>query len=98
MVYSLPHKSNQPDVSLTSVSPFPLSLSPQISVPLSTAFGADTEGAQWIVGYLLEKVINNLSVWSAEAELANDTVGAAGDAGGEEGEVRTNNICEGKKC
>lgn len=43
-------------------------------MPLSTAFGADTEGAQWIVGYLLEKVINNLSVWSSEAELANDTV------------------------
>ncbi|CAB1347284.1 unnamed protein product [Coregonus sp. 'balchen'] len=54
-------------------------LSPQmgkdiISIPLSTAFGADTEGAQWIVGYLLEKVINNLSVWSSEPELANDTV------------------------
>ncbi|XP_030642256.1 exportin-4 [Chanos chanos] len=46
----------------------------QISVPLSTAFGPDTEGAQWIVGYLLEKVINNLSVWSSEPELANDTV------------------------
>uniref|UniRef100_A0A3P8QAJ3 Exportin-4 n=1 Tax=Astatotilapia calliptera TaxID=8154 RepID=A0A3P8QAJ3_ASTCA len=46
----------------------------QISIPLSTAFGADTEGAQWIVGYLLEKVINNLTVWSSEAELANDTV------------------------
>ncbi len=46
----------------------------QISIPMSTAFGADTEGAQWIVGYLLEKVINNLSVWSSEAELANDTV------------------------
>ncbi|XP_029558540.1 exportin-4 isoform X1 [Salmo trutta] len=46
----------------------------QISIPLSTAFGADTEGAQWIVGYLLEKVINNLSVWSSEPELANDTV------------------------
>ncbi|XP_063069807.1 exportin-4 [Engraulis encrasicolus] len=46
----------------------------QMSIPLSTAFGADTEGAQWIVGYLLEKVISNLSVWSSEAELANDTV------------------------
>uniref|UniRef100_A0A8C9WSW8 Exportin-4 n=1 Tax=Scleropages formosus TaxID=113540 RepID=A0A8C9WSW8_SCLFO len=46
----------------------------QISIPLSTAFGADTEGAQWIVGYLLEKVINNLSVWSSEPDLANDTV------------------------
>lgn len=47
---------------------------PQISIPLSTAFGVDTEGAQWIVGYLLEKVVNNLSVWSAEVELSNDTV------------------------
>ncbi|KAJ8255818.1 hypothetical protein COCON_G00196820 [Conger conger] len=46
----------------------------QISMPLSMAFGADTEGAQWIVGYLLEKVINNLSVWSSEPDLANDTV------------------------
>jgi hypothetical protein len=26
------------------------------------------------VGYLLEKVISNLSVWSSEPELANDTV------------------------
>lgn len=49
-------------------------LPPQISVPLSTAFGTDTEGAQWIVGYLLEKVINNLSVWSSETELSNETV------------------------
>lgn len=47
---------------------------PQISIPLSTAFGVETEGAQWIVGYLLEKVINNLSVWSSEVQLANDTV------------------------
>ncbi|XP_077436841.1 exportin-4 isoform X2 [Vanacampus margaritifer] len=46
----------------------------QVSVAFSTAFGSDTEGAQWIVGYLLEKVITNLTVWSSEAELANDTV------------------------
>lgn len=46
----------------------------QVSVAFSTAFGSDTEGARWIVGYLLEKVINNLSVWSSEADLANDTV------------------------
>uniref|UniRef100_A0A671UI68 Exportin-4 n=1 Tax=Sparus aurata TaxID=8175 RepID=A0A671UI68_SPAAU len=51
-----------------------ISLYTAISIPLSTAFGVDTEGAQWIVGYLLEKVINNLSVWSSETELANDTV------------------------
>ncbi|KAM6317028.1 exportin-4 isoform 2-T2 [Aegotheles albertisi] len=46
----------------------------QISLPFSTAFGADTEGSQWIVGYLLEKVISNLAVWSSEQDLANDTV------------------------
>ncbi|XP_053312418.1 exportin-4 [Spea bombifrons] len=46
----------------------------QISLPFNTAFGADTEGSQWIIGYLLEKVISNLSVWSSEQELANDTV------------------------
>ena len=26
------------------------------------------------MGYLLEKVISNLSVWSSEPDLANDTV------------------------
>lgn len=46
----------------------------QISIPLSTAFGADTEGSRWIVGYLLEKVMSNLSAWSSEGELANETV------------------------
>lgn len=46
----------------------------KISLPLSTAFGADTEGSQWIIGYLLQKVISNLSVWSSEQDLANDTV------------------------
>ncbi|XP_006832027.1 PREDICTED: exportin-4 [Chrysochloris asiatica] len=46
----------------------------QISVPFSTAFGADTEGSQWIIGYLLQKVISNLSVWSSEQDLASDTV------------------------
>ena len=46
----------------------------KISVPFSTAFGADTEGSQWIVGYLLQKVLNNLSVCSSEQGLADDTV------------------------
>lgn len=46
----------------------------KISLPFSTAFGADTEGSQWIIGYLLQKVISNLSVWSSEQDLANDTV------------------------
>lgn len=46
----------------------------QISVPFSTAFGADTEGSQWIVGYLLQKVLSNLSVCSSEQGLADDTV------------------------
>ncbi|XP_029458385.1 exportin-4 isoform X6 [Rhinatrema bivittatum] len=46
----------------------------QISLPFNTAFGADTEGSRWIIGYLLEKVISNLSVWSSEQDLATDTV------------------------
>lgn len=46
----------------------------KISLPFSTAFGPDTEGSQWIIGYLLQKVISNLSVWSSEQDLANDTV------------------------
>ena len=46
----------------------------KISVPFSTAFGADTEGSQWIVGYLLQKVLSNLSVCSSEQGLADDTV------------------------
>ncbi|EPQ04378.1 Exportin-4 [Myotis brandtii] len=46
----------------------------QISLPFSTAFGADTEGSQWITGCLLQKVISNLSVWSSEQDLASDTV------------------------
>ncbi|XP_078736435.1 exportin-4 [Lampetra fluviatilis] len=46
----------------------------QLSLPFTAAFGQDTEGAQWIVGYLLEKVASNLSVWSSELELASDSV------------------------
>uniref|UniRef100_L7N149 Exportin-4 n=1 Tax=Myotis lucifugus TaxID=59463 RepID=L7N149_MYOLU len=46
----------------------------QISLPFRTAFGADTEGSQWIIGCLLQKVISSLSVWSSEQDLASDTV------------------------
>ncbi|XP_056292656.1 exportin-4-like isoform X1 [Pseudoliparis swirei] len=41
-------------------------LTEQIGLPLSAA--------RWMVRYLLEKVTDNLSAWSSEAELANDTV------------------------
>uniref|UniRef100_G1Q2X2 Exportin-4 n=1 Tax=Myotis lucifugus TaxID=59463 RepID=G1Q2X2_MYOLU len=49
-------------------------LSDQISLPFSTAFGADAEGSQWITGCLLQKVISSLSVWSSEQDLASDAV------------------------
>ncbi|KAL0622512.1 LOW QUALITY PROTEIN: Exportin-4 [Plecturocebus cupreus] len=46
----------------------------QTSLPFSTVFRAGTECSQWIIGYLLEKVINNLWVWSSEQDLVNDIV------------------------
>ncbi|XP_041355105.1 exportin-4-like [Gigantopelta aegis] len=46
----------------------------QISMALSAAFGRDTEGAQWTIGFLLQKVISNLTVWSAEEKFMEDTL------------------------
>ncbi|XP_033118145.1 exportin-4-like [Anneissia japonica] len=45
-----------------------------VSLPIVSAFGMDTAGAQWATSFLLEKVISNLSVWSSEGSLANDTI------------------------
>lgn len=41
---------------------------------LSAAFGRHTEGGQWTVGYLLDKILSNLSVWAGEEALMNDTL------------------------
>ncbi|XP_071955681.1 exportin-4-like [Antedon mediterranea] len=46
----------------------------QVSLPIVSAFGMDTAGSQWATSFLLEKVISNLSVWSSEETLANDTI------------------------
>ena len=46
----------------------------QISLPINTAFGQDSQGGQWVVDRLLQKVLTNLIVWSSEHELAKDTI------------------------
>ncbi|XP_002740804.1 exportin-4-like [Saccoglossus kowalevskii] len=46
----------------------------QMSLPLAVAFGRDTDGAQWSIGFLVDKIVSNLSVWSAEHDLSTDTV------------------------
>lgn len=46
----------------------------QLSVTLSSVFGQDTNGGKWTIGFLLEKVRSNLSHWSCEPALAEDTV------------------------
>ncbi|XP_063954401.1 exportin-4-like isoform X1 [Lytechinus pictus] len=46
----------------------------ELSIPLAVCFGKGTEGSNWLTGFLLEKCLSNLSVWSGEHELANDTV------------------------
>ncbi|XP_038078024.1 exportin-4-like isoform X2 [Patiria miniata] len=46
----------------------------EISLPLNTVFGQDSAGGQWMVNFLLQKVVTNLVVWSSEHELAKDTI------------------------
>ena len=46
----------------------------QISMAIASAFGRDTAAAQWTVDFLLGKINSNLSVWSAEEQLMNDSL------------------------
>ena len=46
----------------------------QLSLTLSSVFGADTDGGKWTVGFLLKKSRSNLTTWSAEPQLAEDSV------------------------
>ncbi|XP_077977331.1 exportin-4-like [Glandiceps talaboti] len=46
----------------------------QMSLPITAAFGRDTEGGRWSIGFLVDKILSNLSVWSSEQALAMDTV------------------------
>lgn len=45
----------------------------QLSVTLISLFGVGTKGAEWTVGFLLDKVRSNLSGWSAESQIVEDT-------------------------
>ena len=46
----------------------------QMSLALAAAFGRDSEGGAWTVRFLVDKVRSNLSVWSAEVTVVEDTV------------------------
>ncbi|KAJ8315064.1 hypothetical protein KUTeg_007214 [Tegillarca granosa] len=46
----------------------------QISHALLSAFGRDTDGAQWTVTFLLEKILANMIVWNSEEKLVTDTM------------------------
>uniref|UniRef100_UPI00358FA5D2 exportin-4 isoform X2 n=1 Tax=Myxine glutinosa TaxID=7769 RepID=UPI00358FA5D2 len=45
----------------------------QVSIALSSAFGAGAEAARWLVHFLVEKVVCNLEAWASEADLAFDS-------------------------
>ena len=45
----------------------------QLSVSLMSVLGAGSEGGKWTLGFLLDKVRSNLSGWSAELQIVEDT-------------------------
>ena len=46
----------------------------QISSSLVRTFGKDTDGGQWMVSYLIDKILSNLVGWSSEAKVLEDTL------------------------
>ena len=42
----------------------------QVSLALLEVFGIDTVSAQWLLTFLLDKVVFNLTVWGSEEKLA----------------------------
>ena len=46
----------------------------ELSPSFSAAFGRDSEGANWIIGFLLNKVESNLRTQMAESSLMNETL------------------------
>lgn len=50
------------------------SLYSELSPCFSAAFGRDSEGANWIMGFLLNKVESNLRTQAAEASLMDETL------------------------
>ncbi|OWF40176.1 Exportin-4 [Mizuhopecten yessoensis] len=46
----------------------------QVSPAILSAFGRDSEGAQWTIQFLLEKILSNLSCWFGEDGILEDTL------------------------
>ena len=45
-----------------------------ISIAILSAFGQNTEGAAWTIGFVLEKIISNLTAMNSEPSVVQDTV------------------------
>ena len=46
----------------------------QVSVALTAAFGEDSGSGHWTTSFMLDKIISNLALWSAEKDLLTDTL------------------------
>ncbi|ESO89303.1 hypothetical protein LOTGIDRAFT_106479, partial [Lottia gigantea] len=46
----------------------------QMSMALQSAFGRDTDGAQWVIAFLIQKIISNITTWSSEEQLVEDSL------------------------
>lgn len=46
----------------------------QVSVTLSSALGSGTPTGQWLVSFLIDKSISNLSTWSSDQSVAESSV------------------------
>lgn len=46
----------------------------QLSMSLLSAFSQDTENANWLLSFMLDKVILNISTWYTEESLAISTL------------------------
>ncbi|KAL4233256.1 Exportin-4 [Mactra antiquata] len=46
----------------------------EVSKALWSGFGRDTDGAQWTISFLLDKVLTSLNAWSAEDSTLMDTL------------------------
>ncbi|KAJ8027477.1 Exportin-4 [Holothuria leucospilota] len=48
--------------------------SEQCSLPFTMVLGRHSDGAQWVTSFLVQKVVSNLTTWSAEEAVAKETV------------------------
>lgn len=46
----------------------------QVSVTLSSALGNGTPTGQWLVSFLIDKSVSNLTVWSSDQSVADSSV------------------------